>query len=146
MTSITFGMEAEPPDLPFRDDVLVEGGDAAPRSCLPSLEMRSPTAAGGLLPLGKASTATETTSNEPILRFYATEEMNPEDDSKEKNHELQFHLPRTTAAASGDCLLLHTATGSLRLNQGKKGIRSRRFARSPPRLPIFGIAARGGLW
>ena len=46
--------------------------------------MRSPTAAGGLVPTGEASTASETTSNEPLLRFYATEEMNPEDDSKEK--------------------------------------------------------------
>ena len=80
-TSITFGVEAEPPDLPCRDDVLVEGGDAAPRSCLPSLEMRSPTAADGLVATSEASTATETTSNEPLLRFYATEETNP----KEKN-------------------------------------------------------------
>ena len=84
-TSITFGAEDEPPDLPCREDVLVEGGDAAPVSCLPSLEMHSPTAAGGLVPTGEASTATETTSNEPLLRFYATEEMNTEDDSKEKN-------------------------------------------------------------
>ena len=84
--------------------------------------MRSPTAAGGLVPTGEASTATESTSNEPLLlRFYATEEMNPEDNSMGKNHGLQFHPPRTTAAASGDCLLLHTATGSLRLNQGKIG-------------------------
>ena len=84
-TSITFGTEAEPLDLPCRDDVLVEGGDAAPRSCLPSLEMRSSTAAGGLVPTGEASTATETTSNEPLLRFYATEEMNPEEGSKMEN-------------------------------------------------------------
>ena len=77
-------MKAEPPALPCRDDVLVEGGNAAPESCLPSLEMRSPTAAGGLIPTCEASTATQTTSNEPLLRFYATEEMNPEDDSNEK--------------------------------------------------------------
>ena len=83
-TSITFGVEAEPPDLPCRDDVLVEGGDAAPRSCLPSLEMRSPTAVGGLLPTGEASTATRTTSNEPLLRFYATDGMNPEEGSKKE--------------------------------------------------------------
>ena len=76
MTSITFGLEAEPSDLPCRDDALVEGGDAAPRSCLSFLEMRSPTAVGGLVPTGVASTATETTSNEPLLRFYATEETN----------------------------------------------------------------------
>ena len=83
--SISFGMMAEPPDLPCREDVLVEEGATSPKSCLPSLEMRSSTAAGGLVPTGKASTATETTSNEPLLRFYAPEEMNPEDDSKGKN-------------------------------------------------------------
>ena len=84
-TSITFGVEAESPDLPCREDVLVEEGAASPESCLPSLEMRSPTAAGGLLPSGEASTATRATSNEPLLRFYATEEMNPEEDSKKEN-------------------------------------------------------------
>ena len=49
------------------------------------MEMRSPTAAGGLVPTGEASTATETISNKPLLRFYATEEMNRDDDSKEKS-------------------------------------------------------------
>ena len=48
-TSITFGVEAELPDLPCREDVLVEDGVTAPESCLLSLEMCSPTAAGGLL-------------------------------------------------------------------------------------------------
>ena len=81
-TSITSGVEAEPPDLPCLEDVLVEEGATSPESCLPPLEMRSPTAAGGLVPTGEASTATEATSNEPLLRFYATEEMNPEEDSK----------------------------------------------------------------
>ena len=85
--STSFGMEAEPPALPFRDDTVVEGGDAAPESSLPSLEMRPSTAAGGLVPTGEASTATRTTSNEPLLRFYATEEMNSEDDSKDINRE-----------------------------------------------------------
>ena len=78
-TSITFGVEAEPPDLPCRNDVLVEEGATSSKSCLPFLDMRSPPAAGGLVPTGEASTATETTSNEPLLRFYATEEMNPEE-------------------------------------------------------------------
>ena len=77
--SISFGVKAEPPDFPCRDDVLVEGGDAAPTSSLPSLEMSTTTAAGGLVPTGKTSTATETTSNERRLRFYATEETNPEE-------------------------------------------------------------------
>ena len=80
--------------------------------------MRSQTAAGALVPTGEASTAMETISNKPLLRFYATEEMNREDDSKEI-HGLQFHPPRTTAASSGDCLLLDTGTESLRLNQDK---------------------------
>ena len=75
--STSFGVKAEPPALPCRDGVVVESGDAAPRSCLSSLEMRTTTAAGGLVPTGKTSTATETTSNEPLLRFYATEETNP---------------------------------------------------------------------
>ena len=81
-------LSALKPNLPISltgDDVLVEDGDAAPRSCLPSLEMRSPTTAGGLLPTGEASTATRTTSNEPFPPFYATKEMNPEEDSKKEN-------------------------------------------------------------
>ena len=80
--SISFGVKAEPPDLPCRDDVLVEGGDAAPESCLPSLEIGTTTAAGALVPIGKTSTATQTTSDEPLLRFYATEEMNPKGEKK----------------------------------------------------------------
>ena len=78
--STCFGEMAEPPDLPFRDDVLVENGAASPKSCLPSLEMRT-TAAGGLLPTGKTSIATKATFNEPPFRFYSTEEAN----SKETN-------------------------------------------------------------
>ena len=81
-TSTSFGVKAEPPALPCRDDVVVESGNAASESCLPSLEMHSSTAAGGLVPTGEASTASETTSNEPRLRFYEIEEMNPKADSK----------------------------------------------------------------
>ena len=75
-TSISFGGKAEPLNLPCREDVLVEDGAAAPKSCLPSLEMRKTTAVGGLVPTGKISTATETTSNEPLLRLYSAEETN----------------------------------------------------------------------
>ena len=46
-SSTSFSVMAEPPALPCRDDVVVESGDAAPKSCLPSLEVRSSTAAGG---------------------------------------------------------------------------------------------------
>ena len=79
--STSVGMMAEPPALPCRDGVLVENGDASPRSCLPPLEMRSPTAAGGLVPTGETSTATKTTYNKTILWFYATEETNPKEKS-----------------------------------------------------------------
>ena len=73
-TSITLGMEAEPPALPCRDDVVVESGSAASESCLPSLEMRSSSAAGDLVPTGEASTAKETNFNQPTLRFCSTKE------------------------------------------------------------------------
>ena len=70
-------MMAEPPALPCRDDVVVESGDAAPKSCLPSLERHLPTAAGGLVPTGEIPTATKTTYNKTPLRVYAIEETNP---------------------------------------------------------------------
>ena len=57
-----------PPALPCsREDALVDNGAAAPKSCLSPLEMRSPTAAGGLLPTGKTSTATKTPFDHPTL-------------------------------------------------------------------------------
>ena len=80
-SSTSFGMKVEPPDLPCREDVLVEDGAAAPKSCLPSLEMRTTTAVGGLLPTGETSTATKIIFNEPPLRFSSTKETN----SKETN-------------------------------------------------------------
>ena len=70
-TSISFGVKAEPPDLPCKED-----GAAAPKSCLPYLEMRTATAAGSVVPTGKTSTATETASNELLLRLYSAEETN----------------------------------------------------------------------
>ena len=75
-TSTSFGVKDEPPALPCRDDDLVEDDAAAPKTCLLSLEMRSPTAAGGLIPSGETSKATETTVNEPLFQFYSTEEEN----------------------------------------------------------------------
>ena len=72
----SFGVKAEPLALPCRDDVLVENGAAAPKSYLSPLEMRSSTAAGGLLPTGKTSRATKTTFGHPILWFCLTEETN----------------------------------------------------------------------
>ena len=76
--STCFGVKAEPPALPCRDNVGVESGVAASELCLPSLEMRSSTAAGGLAPTGEASTATENNFNQPPLRFCSTEETDLE--------------------------------------------------------------------
>ena len=78
----SFGVKAEPPALPCRDDSLVECGAAAFKSCLPSMEMRPLTAAGGLVPTGEASTASETTLNERSLRFCPTEETDLEPNYK----------------------------------------------------------------
>ena len=72
--STRFGVKAGPPALPCRDDSVVESGAAAIESCLPSVEMRPLTAAGGLVPTGEASKASETTSDQPPLRFCLTEE------------------------------------------------------------------------
>ena len=71
-------MKAEPPALPCRDDVLIENGTAAPKTCLSPLGMRTPTAADGLLPTGKTSPANKTTFDQPPLRFNSTEETNSE--------------------------------------------------------------------
>ena len=62
---------------------MVESSDAGPKASLPSLEMRSPIAAGSLVPTDKISTSTETNFNQPPLRFYSTEEMDSETSSKE---------------------------------------------------------------
>ena len=58
----------------LQGDILVENGAAAPKSCLSPLEVRSPVAAGGLLPTGEASTTTRIPFNQPRLRFCPTEE------------------------------------------------------------------------
>ena len=79
---ISFGVKAEPPALPCRDVSVVECSAAASESCLPSMEMSSSTAAGGLVPTGEASTASETTLNEPPLRFCPTEKTDLEPNCK----------------------------------------------------------------
>ena len=76
MCSTSSGDDCTGPPAPScsGENALVDNGDASPKPCLPSLEMRSSTAAGGLLPTGEASTAMRTTVNQPPLRFYSTEE------------------------------------------------------------------------
>ena len=66
-TSTSFGVKAKPPALPCRDDVVVENGAAAPKSCISPLEMRTTTTVGGLLPTGKTTTASSTTFDHSTL-------------------------------------------------------------------------------
>ena len=66
-SSTSFGMKAESPALPRRDDVLVDKGAAAPKLCLSPAERRTRTAAGDLLLADIASLATRTTFDQPPL-------------------------------------------------------------------------------
>ena len=78
MCSTSFGGDSTGlPALPCSgDDTLVGKGAAAPKSCFSLLEVRTTSAAGGLLPTGKTSTATKTTFDHPTLWFCLTEETN----------------------------------------------------------------------
>ena len=137
INSTSFGIMAEPLALSCRDDVVVESGDAAPKSCLPSLEMRTTTAASGLLPTDKISTAMAT-FNEPLLQFYSTEEADCIEDFD------SIRLVRQQRLEPACCLVL--PKGHRDKIGRKQDIRSRRFSRSSPRLPAFGIVARVALW
>ena len=72
----SFGVKAEPPAIPRRDDVLVDNGAAVPKSCVSPLEIHTPTAAGGLLLASKPSTTTKITYNQPRHRICPTKETN----------------------------------------------------------------------
>ena len=119
--STSFGVKVEPPALPCRDNVVVESRGAASESCLPSLEMHSSTAAGGVVPTCEASTAKETNFNQPPFGFARPRRRI----WRRVVRRLQFRPPRTTAAASsrrGTCLLLPIAGGSLTQTPGKIGL------------------------
>ena len=142
--STSFGVNAEPPALPCRDDVVVESGPAASESCLLSMEMRSSTAAGDLVPTGEASTASETTLNEPPLRFCPTEETGLEPNCKKTStlyasYESSSFFWRLLAAPR--CRSVADTKSRQNMTFDPGGI-----SRSPPRLPVFGIVARVGLW
>ena len=78
MCSTSFGGDSTGPlALPCSgDDALVRKGAAAPKSCVSPLEMRTISAAGGLLPTAKPSTATKTIFDHPTLWLCLTEETN----------------------------------------------------------------------
>ena len=140
MCSTSFGDDCIGPPalLCSREDAVVNNGAAAPKSRLPPLEIRSSTAAGGLLPTGEASIVTRTTLNQPSLWLYSTEETNA------KKHQLK--TSHTTVASGGIICLLSPPAGGL----SRQNLQNRVFdsggSRSSPRLPVFGNVARVALW
>ena len=66
----------EPLALPCRDDALVDKGAVVPKPCLSPVEMRTVTAAGGLLPASTALSATRVNFHQPPLWFYPIKEIN----------------------------------------------------------------------
>ena len=114
--SNSFGMMAELPTFPCRDDFVVEIGDAAPKSCLPSMAMRTITAAGGLLPTGKTATETTTFNESPLWLTRPRRRIQ----KRRFSRRLRLHTSRTTAV-SGTCLLPPPAEGSSRQSQDKIG-------------------------
>ena len=73
--STSFVMKAESPALPRRDDVLVDISATALKPYLSPVKMRTLTAAGGLLPTGKTSTATKIIFHQLPLWFFLTKEI-----------------------------------------------------------------------
>ena len=92
MCFTSFGDDCTGPLAPpcSGENALVDNGAVAPNSCLPSLEMRTTTAAGGLLPTGETSTATKITFNQPSLRLYLTEETNLRTSTEPVSYDISF--------------------------------------------------------
>ena len=89
-SSTSFSKKAEPPALPRWGDVLVDKGTAAPKPCLPPMEMRTLTVAGGLLPTGKASTATGIIYYQPRLCFCPIKEINSRTSNRNATDYISF--------------------------------------------------------
>ena len=135
-TSTCFGVMAGPPDIPCRDDVLVENDAAAPNSCIPILELRTPTAADGLLTTGETSTATKITFNGPPTRLYLTEETSLRTSTQPVSYDSSFW---NLLAASFCRKVIETKSGENRMFDPGG-------SRPSPRLPVFGIVARVALY
>ena len=135
--STSFGVNAEPPALPWRDDVLSRTALRRPNRV--SYHWRcthqQPLVAYLVLPTGETSTATKITFNRPSLRLYLTEETN---------------LRTSIQPISDDSIFWNLiAAPSCRRVIGTKSGENRMFdpggSRSSPCLPVFGIVARVAL-
>ena len=117
-SSTSFGMKAEPPARPRRDDVLVDK----------AVKKRPLTATGDILPAGKAFTATRIIFHQLPLPFCLTEEIILGQ---------LFNTPWTTAVLEDEGL-----RNKIKANSG---VRSWRFYRSSTRLPVSGNVPRVAL-
>ena len=83
----SFGDDStESPALPpCRDDAIVDKGATASKPCLSPVVMRTPTAAGGLLPAGAVSTAMRTIFSRPLLSWTLGEETKERTSRTNKN-------------------------------------------------------------
>ena len=125
--STSFGSKAGSPSFPCRNGVL------------PSSEMRSPTAAGGLLPTGEATIATTTTYNPPPLWFYATEEMVTKKSILRTQILYVLYDSNFWPSASFCRRVIETKSGENRMFDPGG-------SRSSPRRPVLGTVASVALW
>ena len=111
MCSTSYGDDCTGPPAPpcSGENGLVDNGAAAPKSCLPSLQIRSPSAACGLLPTGETFTATKITFNRLPFRLYLTEETNLRTSTQPVSYDSSFW----------NLLASPPAEGSSRQNQEK---------------------------
>ena len=140
MYSTSFGDDGTGPRAPpcSGENALVDNGAVPPKLCLPSLEMHSPTAAGGLLPIGEASIATRPTFNQPPLRLYWTEET-ISSSTQYVSYDSSFFQKSNLPAAPSCWMVIETKSGENRMFDPGG-------SRLSPRLLFLGIVARVALW
>ena len=140
-SSTSFGDDfTGPPALPrSKDDVLVGKSAAEPKSCSSPLEMRTPTAAGGLLPAGITFTATRTAFDQPPLWFCPSEDTNLRTSIQYASYRSNFCWINNQQAPFWPSVIE-------KKTWAKFGVRSRRVDGSFPRLTVFGNVARVALW
>ena len=109
-TSTCFGVKADPPALPYRDDVLVENGAAAPKSCLSPLGMRTTTA---------EVHSDFSLNSRSCLTSHRRSLYSNKDHLRPLNSLVLPDTPGTTAIST--CVLPSSAGGLLKQNRGKIG-------------------------
>ena len=134
MCSTSFGDDCTGPPAPLCSGVnaLVDTGAAATKSCLPSLEMRSP--------IGEASIARRTTFNQPSRPVYSTEETNSMKTlALYVSYDSSFFQMNNLPAVSSCRRVIETKSGENRtFDPGG--------SRLSTRLSVFGMVARVDLW